>query len=121
MLFQPSIQVLMRLCEAVLIIRTWAVWRRAQILGCVLFACFGAVTISAIVLVAKLVDDIASPCFSYFIPCTTNRFAVLSPPYLGFHGCYGTGGNPGSDMGAITYLTVIALDAGTTTLSGLDF
>jgi hypothetical protein len=54
----------MRLCEAVLIIRTWAVWRRARILGCVLFACFGAVAIVGIVLIAKLVDGVTSPCFS---------------------------------------------------------
>jgi hypothetical protein len=112
----------MRLCEADLIIRTWAVWRRARILGYVLFVCFCAVTIVGIVFVAKFQNSSKSPCFSQFLPWTTNsRFAVIPRSVSGSTGCYVFSGSSAMSLDMmIPFLMLIVFDTGTTSLSGLD-
>jgi hypothetical protein len=78
--------------EAVLSIRTWAIWRRNKTVGIVLAVLTVVNAVAQCILAEKFIRSmICTPVMLYFMSFCHNACTVAPAPYLGFRGCFITG------------------------------
>jgi hypothetical protein len=80
--------------EAVLAIRTWAIWNRNKIIGIALAARIPSMLVVELVFVNRFLHSLQRASVAlqarYYLADKCNRFIDADPPYPGFRGCFNT-------------------------------